>query len=61
MGTEKQISLLKEMDNLFKDLRVEKCNGKNVTKQLKCAFGWRLTIKCIPILFNKLQAKDKFT
>lgn len=57
MGTDNQILFLEEMDLLFKNLEVKSINGKNVTKQLKFIFGWRLTIKSILYLFKKLQGK----
>lgn len=56
MGTQSQILFLKEMDDLFKNLAVFNSTGKNVTKQMKFIFGWRLTIKSICMLFEKLQS-----
>lgn len=58
MGTEKQVSFLHKMETIFKNLKVENHNGKNVTKQLKFIFGWRLSINATLILFKKLQTKN---
>lgn len=57
MATKKQTDLLKEMDQLFENLKVVNFDGKVVTKQLKFIFGWRMTIKSIFILWETLQTK----
>lgn len=56
MGTEKQRKLLEEMDTLFKNLHVVNSDGKNVTKQLKFLYGWRVTIKSVLMLWDTLKA-----
>lgn len=50
MGTGQQQKLLEEMYTLFQNLIVTTSDKKNVTKQLKFLYGWRVTIKSILML-----------
>lgn len=58
MGTEKQMKCLQEAYVMFQNLQVKNHDGKNVTKQLKFIFGWKLTLKAVFALWEMLKERD---
>lgn len=55
MGTEKQNDFLKTMLHLFENVKVVDNNGKEVTKQMRFLFGWKMAIRGVLELWQDLK------